>query len=528
MSDPLFTFRNEPLTDFTIEKERLSLFNAIVQIEDEISRSGLRSSPIVNGEIFGTNLQIIAPLNPSNSSQVLGSVYLADESITQQALDCAKNYLPNWQQVTVEERASVLKKAAFIMRHRKHELSARIILECGKTWKEADADVAEAIDFCEYYADAAKIMLNPRRTQNVPGEDDIYRYFPRGVSIVIAPWNFPLAIACGMTVASLVTGNTTILKPAEQSSFIAYTFAQILYEAGVPNEAFHLLPGLGEVVGKKLCKSPDTSMICFTGSKAVGLEILKDASVLEPNQTHLKKVILELGGKNAIIVDEDADLDEAIKGILYSSFGFAGQKCSACSRLIVVGSAYQPLLSRLKDAVSDLIVGDAKDPGSYLGPVIDSEAYNRILSTIQKGKTTLTLLTQGATSSKGYFVPPTIFSDVPTDSSLWTDEIFGPVLCAAKVDSFEEGIKLANHSSYALTGGVFSRNPLSIELSKQLFEVGNLYINRGCTGAMVGRQPFGGFKLSGIGSKAGGPDYLLQFVEPRHYAENTMRRGFVG
>ena len=416
------------------------------------------------------------------------------------------------------------------MRERKFELSARIIIEVGKTWKEADADVAEAIDFCDYYAELAHEMHVHKKTQDVPGENNFYHYQPRGVAVVIAPWNFPLAIACGMTVAALVTGNTVIFKPAEQSSFIAQELANILYQAGVPSGALQFLPGDGAIVGRTLVSSSLTSMVCFTGSKAVGLEILNKCSIVHPGQTHIKKVILELGGKNAIIVDDDADLDEAIKGILYSSFGFAGQKCSACSRLIVVDSAYEPLLTRLSQAVQDILIGDAQDSSSYLGPVIDKEAYDRIQKTIQKGKSTLKLLSQGNLQQtlNGYFIPPTIFKDVDTQSELWQNEIFGPVVCATKAKDFDHALFLANDCDYALTGGLFSRNPANIEKAKNHFEVGNLYINRGCTGAMVQRQPFGGFKMSGIGSKAGGIDYLLQFTEPRTITENTMRRGFEG
>jgi len=521
-------FKNEPLTDFTIEAERQRYLAALEAREAQIARKELAAWPIIAGVERKQATEVICPTNPSYTSQAIGKVYFAGLEDAELALHTVTAATTTWRQTPVADRAQMLKRAAQIMRDRKFQLSALITLEVGKAWKEADADVAEAIDFCDYYAEEALRLFTPHKTQDIPGEDNFYVYQPRGISIVIAPWNFPLAIACGMAVASLVTGNPTILKPAEQSSLIAYEFAKILFEAGVPSSVFQFLPGRGEVIGKYLVETPETSLICFTGSKSVGLEILKSASSLAPGQSHLKKVILELGGKNSIIVDEDADLDEAIRGILYSAFGFSGQKCSACSRLIVVGSAYDPLLERLKDAVQDLIVAQAKDPSAYLGPVVDQEAYERIKKTIAVGKAELSLLAEGMVPAGGHFIPPTIFRDVPLSSPLWKDEIFGPVVCAAKVNSFEDALSLANKTQYALTGGLFSRHPEHIARAKTEFQVGNLYINRGCTGAMVQRQPFGGFKLSGIGSKAGGKDYLLQFVEPRTVTENTMRRGFAG
>ena len=361
---------------------------------------------------------------------------------------------------------------------------------------------------------------------DIEGEDNFYFYRPRGIAVVIAPWNFPLAIACGMTVASLVCGNVTILKPAEQTSLIAFEFAKILLTAGVPVDAFAFLPGEGESIGRALVQDPRTAIICFTGSKTVGLEILKNASVLAEGQKHIKKVITELGGKNCIIVDEDADLDEAIKGILYSAFGFAGQKCSACSRLVILKDIYERLLSRLADACNDLIVGPAGDSSSYFGPVIDKDSQSRILKIINDSKSQLNLLAQTKVPDFGYFVPGTIFRDVPLDHYIWQEEIFGPVLACAAAKDFEHALQIANDSQYALTGGLYSRSPANIKKAYEEFEAGNLYINRACTGALVCRQPFGGFKLSGMGSKAGGPDYLLQFMEPVCVSENTMRRGF--
>jgi RHH-type proline utilization regulon transcriptional repressor/proline dehydrogenase/delta 1-pyrroline-5-carboxylate dehydrogenase len=415
------------------------------------------------------------------------------------------------------------------MHDRSAALAALIIREAGKPWREADADVAEAIDFCRYYADEVERMWQARRTDTVLGEDNTYFYQPRGVVAVISPWNFPLAIACGMTVAALVTGNTVVLKPAEQTSLIASELAKILYEAGVSPAAFALLPGVGEVVGRALVTHPDVVLTVFTGSRPVGLEIIEASAAVQIGQRGIKRVIAELGGKNAIIVDSDADVDDAIRGVLTSAFGFAGQKCSACSRLIVVGGAYEPFLQRLASATRDLIIGAAQDPASFLGPVIDRESCSRIKSLIENGNA-VPLLCRAelptALADQGCFVAPTIFRDVPRDHTLWRDEIFGPVLCCTQAASFEEALEIAGDSDYALTGGVFSRHPQNVALARRDFKVGNLYINRSITGALVGRQPFGGFNFSGIGSKAGGPDYLLQFVEPRVVTENTMRRGF--
>jgi RHH-type proline utilization regulon transcriptional repressor/proline dehydrogenase/delta 1-pyrroline-5-carboxylate dehydrogenase len=412
------------------------------------------------------------------------------------------------------------------MRTRRHQLNAIIISEVGKPWKEADGDVAEAIDFCDYYAEQAERLGKNQVTSNIPGEDNYFYYYPRGVAAVIAPWNFPLAIAVGMTVAALVCGNAVALKPAEQSSLIAAAFAQILLEAGVPPKVFSLLPGAGEVVGAALVADPRVALICFTGSRAVGLQILSSATKSIPDQRTIKKVIAELGGKNAIIVDEDADEDEAIRGILSSAFGFAGQKCSACSRLIVVGSHYDRFITRLSEAADDLILGLASDSSSVVGPVVDIEAFERIKALLKSPPGTVTTKSQ-RTIPDGYFIPPTIIKDPPLDSSHWREEIFGPVLSTRNVRTFEEALSLAMNSPYALTGGVYSRNPDHLHLAKRQFRVGNLYLNRGITGALVGRQPFGGGKMSGVGSKAGGPDYLLQFVEPHCITENTMRRGFV-
>jgi RHH-type proline utilization regulon transcriptional repressor/proline dehydrogenase/delta 1-pyrroline-5-carboxylate dehydrogenase len=522
-------FKNEPLLDFSEERNRRSVENGLREVETMITRGALYARPIINGEELRSG-DTFTRTDPSYQSATIGVVEFGDVKMAERAVATCAQGLRSWRATPVAGRATTLNRMASIMRSRKSLLTAIMIREVGKTWREADADVAEAIDFCDYYAAEIRRIAPPRLTEQVMGEENYYFYQPRGVTVVIAPWNFPLAIACGMVVAALVTGNTVILKPAEQSSLIGHQLAQIIFEAGVPKDAFAFLPGRGEEVGPYLTEHPQVAMLVFTGSRPVGLSIVESASKIPAGQRMIKKVVAELGGKNAIIVDEDADFDDAIRGVLSSAFGFAGQKCSACSRLIVVGSAYEPFIQRLAAATQDLIIGNASDPSSFLGPVVDEEAHARITTTITSGSEQLTLLAQARVPAeifqRGNFVPPTIFRDVPASHKIWTDEIFGPVVACAHARDFDHALELATTSEYALTGGVFSRHPQNLAKAKEEFRVGNLYINRGITGALVGRQPFGGFLMSGIGSKAGGPDYLLQFMEPRVVTENTMRRGF--
>jgi len=414
------------------------------------------------------------------------------------------------------------------MRRRRFELCAWIVLETGKPWREADGDVAEAIDFCDYYALEMLKLASPQR-HDVAGEENATFYEARGVAVVIAPWNFPLAILCGMASAALVAGNTVILKPAEQSSVVGAKLMEVFAEAGAPAGVVNYLPGVGETVGPLLVAHPDVALIAFTGSLKVALAINERAAKTPAGQAFVKKVVAEMGGKNAIIIDSDADLDEAVRGVVDSAFGYAGQKCSAGSRAIVHAAVYDQFLTRLVAATKSLTVGYAENPGSSLGPVIDAEARDRVVETIEHGKTEARLAYQadvGATAGGGYFVGPTIFADVPADATIAQEEIFGPVLCVTKAADLDDALRIANGTMYALTGGVYSRSPENLKAVKRRFRVGNLYVNRKCTGALVSRQPFGGFKLSGVGSKAGGPDYLLQFVVPRTVTENTMRRGF--
>lgn len=518
-------FRNEPLIDFTIADNREQFRSSLLRTNSEFAQGKYFASPIIGGKEIKTAVEI-ASVDPTNPAITLGPVYLGGAAEAEQAMNSVLAGSKSWAHTDYRDRAAIIRHAGSIMREEKRRLSAVIIREAGKPWKEADADVAEAIDFCDYYADEMLRLGPPIKTQEVPGEDNFYFYQPRGVCLVVSPWNFPLAIACGMVTAALVTGNTAILKPAEPTCIIAHELVKILLRAGVPADAVALLPGKGSVIGKMLVENKNTAMICFTGSKEVGLDIIQRAGTTPADQHHVKKVIAEMGGKNAVIIDSDADLDDAIRGVIYSAFGFAGQKCSACSRCIIVGDAYEPFLARLKEAAKDIIIGDPAEPSTLLNPVIDERSHKRILETIAAAEKTSKLLFKGGAPDVGYFVPAVIFRDVDTRSSLWQEEIFGPVLACAQAPSFDKAIEMANDSQYALTGGLFSRNPGHIEQAKREFRVGNLYINRGCTGALVCRQPFGGFKMSGIGSKAGGMDYLLQFLEPRTVTENTMRRGF--
>ena len=448
------------------------------------------------------------------------------------ALDRLERFQPTWRDTPYLERAAVLTRAAHIMRTRRDELSAIIIKENGKPWRDADADTCEAIDFCEFYAREGAELFTPKRLGRFIGEIDESWNQARGITAVISPWNFPLAICAGMTTAALVTGNVVLLKPAEQTPGIAAVMVDILREAGLPEDALAFLPGIGETVGAAIVRDPRISMIAFTGSKAVGLDSIKAAGETGETQAHVKKVVCEMGGKNAIIIDASADLDEAVLGVRQSAFGFSGQKCSACSRVIVVESAHDVFLERLVASTKTLVMGDPCEPGTDVGPVIDQEAAEKIRSYVTLGDREGRVECGGENHAElesevgKPYVAPTVISGIGPDDRLANDEIFGPVLAVIKVADFDEALRVANQTQYKLTGGVFSRKPAHLEKARKEFRVGNLYLYRGITGALVGRQPFGGFGMSGIGSKAGGLDYLGQFVEPRACSENAMRRGF--
>ncbi|HZN67239.1 MAG TPA: L-glutamate gamma-semialdehyde dehydrogenase, partial [Tepidisphaeraceae bacterium] len=518
-------FRNEPLSDFSKDEPRERMRQAIEAVR---AQSRDAKFPLV---IAGRRLETgrtIESLNPSMLSHVVGRCASARVEDAQAAVAAAKGAFPAWRDTPANERADLLFRAADVMRRRRFELAAWEVFETAKQWREADADVAEAIDFCEYYGRQMLRLAEPRRC-DVPGEENSTVYEGRGVAVVIAPWNFPLAILCGMTAAALVAGNTVVMKPAEQSPVMGAKLMEVFEEAGVPRGVLNFLPGVGEEIGPTLVNHPDVSLIAFTGSRPVGLSIQKQAAETPAGQDHIKRVITELGGKNAVIVDEDADLDEAVHGVVASAFGYAGQKCSACSRAVVIAPVYESFVSRLVEATRSLKVGPAEDPGYSVGPVIDEDARRRILDYVEKGKREARLAYAadvGDLAWQGTFVGPHLFADVPPTAAIAQEEIFGPVLAVIKAADLDDALRIANGTKYALTGGVYSRSPANIETVRREFRVGNLYINRKITGALVDRQPFGGFKLSGTGPKAGGPDYLPQFMIARTVTENTLRRGF--
>ncbi|MDX2243744.1 MAG: L-glutamate gamma-semialdehyde dehydrogenase [Leptolyngbyaceae cyanobacterium bins.302] len=514
-------FPNAPDTDYAIADHRQEVRQALQQVRQQL---GKLYRPLINGEYVNTQATVKS-LNPSNFTEVVGEIGLMSVEQAEEAIAAAKAAFPAWKKTPARERADILRRAADLMEQRRQELIAWMVLETGKIAKEADPEVSEAIDFCRYYADEME-RLDSGVAYDYPGETNRYRYQPRGISLIISPWNFPLAIPVGMTVASLVAGNCTLLKPAEVSSVIGAKIAEILVAAGIPAGVFQFVPGKGSTVGAHMVKHPDVHMITFTGSQEVGCRIYREAAELQPGQKHLKRVIAEMGGKNAIIVDESADLDQAVQGVVQSAFGYGGQKCSACSRVIVLEPIYDVFLARLVEATRSLNLGVAEHPGTRVGPVIDGNAQSRIQEYIAKAKQECELALELSAPSGGYFVGPTIFHQVSPSATIAQEEIFGPVLAVMRAKTFDEALEFANGTNFALTGGLYSRTPSHIDRAAQDFEVGNLYINRGITGAIVARQPFGGFKLSGVGSKAGGPDYLLQFLEPRVVTENVQRQGF--
>jgi RHH-type proline utilization regulon transcriptional repressor/proline dehydrogenase/delta 1-pyrroline-5-carboxylate dehydrogenase len=517
-------FKNEPLADFSKEDARQRMQDALATQRHFL---GETYSVVINGKELPVSATLDS-LNPSHRREVVGKVALATKSEALQAIAAARAAFPAWRDVEPNARAEILTKAAAQMRKHRFTMAAWEVFECGKNWREADADVCEAIDFLEYYALEMRRLAMPSG-RNLPGEENTFFYEPRGVTVVIAPWNFPLAILTGMTAAALVTGNTVIMKPAEQSSVIAAYLLDFFTDAGLPPGVLSYLPGIGEEIGPTLAEHPDVALVAFTGSRGVGMLLNRQTAELAPGQEHIKKLIAELGGKNAIIIDDDADLDEAVSGVVQSAFGYQGQKCSACSRVIVLESLHDVFLERLVEATRSLKMGPAEDPSCKVGPVIDDEARKRILGYIEKGKSECRLAYAGDAGflvSEGTYVPPHIFADVSPTATIAQEEIFGPVLAVMKAKNLSEALQIANGTPYALTGGIYSRSPDNIRRAKREFRVGNLYVNRKITGALVARQPFGGFKLSGVGSKAGGADYLLQFMLPRVITENTMRRGF--
>jgi RHH-type proline utilization regulon transcriptional repressor/proline dehydrogenase/delta 1-pyrroline-5-carboxylate dehydrogenase len=516
-------FRNAAPAAFFLPQPREDMQRALRRVQSE---SG-RDYPLLIGGEAVRERERATVAYPADPAMVVGYVAQATAADVDRAVAEARRAYPAWRDRPASERATILRRAARLLEERRFDLAATMVYESGKPWHEADGDVVEAVDYLNYYAQEAERLSAPRPMGDVLGEENEYRLEGRGVAAVIAPWNFPLAIICGMASAALAAGNAAILKPAAQSPVIAFKLVQALREAGVPAGVAQYLPGPGSSIGQALVEHPGVDIIAFTGSKEVGLGIVRAAAETRAGQRNVKRVIAEMGGKNAIIIDDDADLDQAVAGTVISAFGYAGQKCSACSRLVIVSAAYDEALARLAGAVESLIVGPPHEPATFVPPVITQAARDKVMGYVESGKSRARLVAQGRPpAGPGHWVPPTVFEGVGRDDRLARDEIFGPVLSVFRAADFSEALDIALDSQFALTGGLYSRNPRHIEEARRAFRVGNLYINRKITGAIVGRQPFGGLAMSGIGDKAGGPDYLLQFMEPRVISENTMRRGF--
>jgi RHH-type proline utilization regulon transcriptional repressor/proline dehydrogenase/delta 1-pyrroline-5-carboxylate dehydrogenase len=513
-------FEGCPLTDFTDPAQRAAFAAAVGAAQ--------RAAPIevplaISGHAARTSRRFERAC-PSDGARVVSRVALASADEANAAVAAARSAWPAWRDRPLAERAALLEALADRLEQDRLALAALQCLEVGKPWREADADVAEAVDFCRYYARQALAELGPRRVGCALGEENTLFSEGRGVCVVIAPWNFPLAILTGMASAALVAGNTVVLKPAEQSSAIGWRLHEHMLRAGFPQDVVSFLPGIGEEIGPVLVGHRDVAQIAFTGSKSVGLAIVEAAARTQPGQRQVKRVVCEMGGKNAIVVDDDADLDEAVVGVLRSAFGFAGQKCSACSRALVVDAVYDAFVARLVAAAAAFAVGPAHQPGTAIGPVVDADAQARLLAAIDAPGARRLFV--GAAPSGGWFVPPAILAVDDPQHELMQRELFGPVLAVFRARDFAHALEVAVSTEFALTGAVYSRSPAHLDEARRRFRVGNLYLNRGSTGALVGRQPFGGFAMSGTGAKAGGPDYLLQFCDPRVVTENTLRRGF--
>jgi 1-pyrroline-5-carboxylate dehydrogenase len=512
-STTLPEFRNETWVDFSQPAVRQAAEEALRKVRSEFGREYLLR---IGGESIATGDPLVS-VNPSNPREAVGVHHRATPELANRAVEAAHAYFPQWSRTPAAERVNMLLETARILRARKLEFDAWLVTEAGKTWPEAEADVCEGLDFCEYYAREMVRMAGPQRVHQLPGEKDDMMYIPLGVGIVIPPWNFPAAILIGMTVASLVTGNTAIIKPSSDTPTIAAKFAEVLLEAGFPEGCFTLLTGSGSAVGDVLVEHPKTRFISFTGSRDVGLRINELAARHRPGQIWIKRVVAEMGGKDPIVVDAESDLDQAVTGVLVSAFGYQGQKCSACSRAIVDAKVYDSFLEKLAAKAKNIKVGPSEDFGNYMGPVINEAARKNILEYIEIGKREGRVVCGGEAPSSGggYFIPPTIIADVEPTARIFQEEIFGPVLAVTKARDFEHALAMANDSQYGLTGAVFTTNPDHVREATERFHVGNLYFNRKCTGAMVGAHPFGGFNMSGTDSKAGGPDYLLLFLQAK-------------
>ncbi|MFE4708848.1 L-glutamate gamma-semialdehyde dehydrogenase [Peribacillus simplex] len=509
-------YKHEPFTDFTIEENKREFESALKIIQSELGKS----YPLVIGEqLITTNDQIIS-INPANTKEIIGRVSKANKELAEKAMQAALTTFNTWKNEDPEVRANILFRAADIIRRRKHEFSGYLVKEAGKPWKEADADTAEAIDFLEFYARQMMQLKDGVPVQSREGEVNKYKYIPLGVGVIISPYNFPLAIMAGMSTAAIVAGNTILLKPADNTSVVAAKFVEVMKEAGLPPGVLNYIPGSGAEIGDYLVDHPQTRFVSFTGSREVGCRIYERAAKVHPGQKWLKRVIAEMGGKDTVVVDKDADLELAATSIVYSAFGFSGQKCSAGSRAVVHQDVYEEVIEKAVVLTKTLSMGNPEDVNTYMGPVINQAAYNKITKYIEIGKQEGKLMTGGeGDDSKGYFIQPTIIADVDEKARLMQEEIFGPVLAFCKARDFDHMMEIANNTDYGLTGALISNNSDHIERAKEEFHVGNLYFNRSCTGAIVGYQPFGGFNMSGTDSKAGGPDYLILHMQAKTTSE---------
>ncbi len=509
-------FRNEPFLDYAKPENRSAMQAALAKVKGELGRE----YPLIIGGRRVSTGQKIESRNPSRPAEIVGSFSAAGVAEANQAIEAAQQAFTTWSRVPYAERAAVLFRTADLLRERKHEMNVWICYEAGKTWPEADADTGETIDFCEFYAREMLRLGGPQKLNQLKGEKSYLLYIPLGVGAIVPPWNFPSAIMAGMTGAAVVTGNTVVLKPSSDTPTVAYKFIELLTQAGLPAGVVNFLVGRGSTVGDTLVAHPKTRFVGFTGSKEVGLHIQEVASHTQPGQIWIKRTVLEMGGKDAIIVDEEADVEAAVEGVAVSAFGYQGQKCSACSRAIVAEKIYDAFLQKLVERTKKIKVGEADDPGNYMGPVINQGAMKTILDYIEVGKQEGRLIAGGGRAGgDGYFIQPTIIADVSPKARIAQEEIFGPVLAVIKAKNFDQALEMANDSEFGLTGAVYSRNPEKLRRAAESFHVGNLYFNRKCTGAMVGAHPFGGFNMSGTDSKAGGHDYLLLFLQAKTIAE---------
>lgn len=509
-------FKNEPFIDFNQPANRAAFEEALSKVKSELGRR----YPIVIGNERIETGDTFKSVNPADYNQVIGEFTKGTREMALKAIDTAAEAFEEWRKVDPYERARILLKAAHIMRRRKHEFSACMVMEVSKNWAEADGDTSEAIDFLEFYAREMMRLSQPQPVVGFPGEENELYYIPLGVAAVIPPWNFPCAILVGMTSAAIVAGNTVVLKPASASPLTGWKFFEVMEEAGLPPGVLNFLPGPGSAIGDTIVDHPKTRLIAFTGSKEIGLRICERSAKVNPDQIWIKRTILEMGGKDFILVDETADLDDAAAGIFAAAYGFQGQKCSACSRAIVHEDVYDALLARVVDLTKKIKVGPTDDQQNYMGAVIDKAAYDKILSYVDIGcKEGRLVLGGGKGPETGWFIEPTIFADIEGNARLAQEEIFGPVLAFIKCKSFEEGVVIANSTEFGLTGALYSSNRNRLETGRRELHAGNLYLNRKCTGALVGVQPFGGFNMSGTDSKAGGRDYLLLFTQGKSVAE---------